>query len=207
MPTLVFDRNGITAAGIYGGSPGQYVNGLNTTWEYVTTLASVLSEPVDWAVTGAACLEGDCGPWMLAGLLPLVPASAGKYLDELAAAAGKYGDSAVQLVPASTVHWSQSTVSAATRGGVPLDDLAQDMAQGWSHDPLRVIEIDGRLVSLDNRRLTAAKLLGIDVPVLISFGESLRSLRTIFRRDGIFSVITIRGNTGINLGMRGELIP
>ena len=67
-------------------------------------IASVLFEPADWAITARDCASGNCSPWMLAGLLPFIPSSAGKHLDD-----------AIQLVPASTLHWSQEGVSWATR--------------------------------------------------------------------------------------------
>jgi hypothetical protein len=95
-------------------------------------------------------------------------------------------------------------VSWATSDGVALDDLAIDLAQVWRGYPLRVLEIDGKLVSLDNRRLTVAKMLDIDVPVSISFGHTIDELRPLFGRDGIFSQIPIRG-TDMIIDMFGGL--
>ena len=54
-------------------------------------VASILFEPADWAFTAYHCANGDCSPWMLAGLLPFIPNSAGKYGDELVAIVGKKG--------------------------------------------------------------------------------------------------------------------
>jgi hypothetical protein len=155
--------------------------------------ASVLWEPADWALTARDCISGDCSPLVLLGLLPLIPGSV-----------GKYGDDILQLVPSSDLHWSQEGISWATKNGIPLDDLAQDMAQGWKRDPLRVLEVDGKLVSLDNRRLAAAKLLGIDVPVSISFGHTIDEIGTLFKRDGIFTQTLIRG-TNMVIDMLGRL--
>jgi hypothetical protein len=45
--------------------------------------------------------------------------------------------------------------------------MAQDMAaNGWRGDPIRVVRYKEQWYSLDNRRLTAAKIAGLeDVPV------------------------------------------
>lgn len=47
------------------------------------TLVSALFEPVDWAYTAYHCANSDCSPWMLAGLLPFIPSSAAKHLDDV----------------------------------------------------------------------------------------------------------------------------
>jgi hypothetical protein len=46
-------------------------------------LSSVLFEPADWAYTAYHCANGDCSPWMLAGLLPFIPSSVAKHLDDV----------------------------------------------------------------------------------------------------------------------------
>ena len=106
-------------------------------------------------------------------------------------------------IPASDLYYSQKGVSWATKGGIPLDDLSQDMAQGWQGDPLRVVNIGDQLVSLDNRRLVVAKLLDISVPVTT---QDLSSAADLLRigRDGIFDQISIRG-TGMIVDMFGNL--
>jgi len=53
--------------------------------------ASVLFEPADWAITIKDCSSGNCSPWMLLGMAPFIPGSAGKYV-------GKYGDELIALV-------------------------------------------------------------------------------------------------------------
>lgn len=71
-------------------------------------------------------------------------------------------------MPARDIYWMQDTVSMRTSDGIFLDDLADDMAiNGWRGDPLRLVDFDGNLFSYDNRRLAAAKLADIDVPVTI----------------------------------------
>ncbi len=44
---------------------------------------SVAFEPIDWFLTLDYCLNGECSPWMLAGLLPVIPSSAAKHLDDV----------------------------------------------------------------------------------------------------------------------------
>jgi hypothetical protein len=53
-----------------------------------------------------------------------------------------------------------------TGGGIDIDMIAGDVASyGWNEPTLRVVERNGVFYSFDNRRLTAAKLAGIEVPV------------------------------------------
>ena len=86
---------------------------------------------------------------------------------------------------------------------LPLDDLAQDIAQGWNGNPLDVVRAgDGRLVSLDNRRLTVAKLLDIDVPIRIR--DPLSVAAKIRGRQGIFDQIRVFG-TNLIIDMFGNL--
>lgn len=47
-----------------------------------TTIASVVSEPLDWAMTGYDCINGDCSPFALLGLLPFIPGSVGNHADD-----------------------------------------------------------------------------------------------------------------------------
>jgi hypothetical protein len=54
-------------------------------------LASILFEPADWAYTASHCANGECSPWMLLGMAPLIPSSAGKYGEELIALVGRKG--------------------------------------------------------------------------------------------------------------------
>ena len=46
-------------------------------------VASILFEPADWAFTAYHCANGDCSPWMLAGLLPVIPSSLGRHADDV----------------------------------------------------------------------------------------------------------------------------
>ena len=143
-----------------------------------------LAGTTDWALwrAGAACLQSAVCRWVTS----------------MAGGAGSTS------LPARDLYYSQRGVSPSTKSGIPLDDLSQDIAQGWKGDPLRVLRIDDQLVSLDNRRLVVAKMLDINVPVTISEGYTLSDLVTQFSRDGIFSEITVRG-TGMVVDMLGRI--
>ena len=56
---------------------------LETVVDVTTTVVGVLNEPADWLITGAYCVSGDCSPWMFVGLLPVVPSSLGKHVDDV----------------------------------------------------------------------------------------------------------------------------
>ena len=112
------------------------------------------------------------------------------------------------------IYWSQRRISPATSNGLMLDDLSQSMAQGWKGDPLRVYhDATGRLVSLDNRRLAAAKIIGIDVPIELVDPTNNSILRIINKkRDGIFDMINITPSRSdpdtilTQINMIGEMI-
>jgi hypothetical protein len=73
----------------------------------------------------------------------------------------------IKSIPASSIRFTQNSISPITRAGVYLDDLTQEIANGFFRGYLRVIEYQGNLYSLDNRRLAAFKLLDAMVPVKI----------------------------------------
>jgi RHS repeat-associated protein len=53
-------------------------------------VASAVFEPADWAYTASHCAEGDCSAWVLLGVLPFIPSSATKYLDDLIESGAKF---------------------------------------------------------------------------------------------------------------------
>ncbi|WP_158896051.1 DUF6531 domain-containing protein, partial [Amycolatopsis anabasis] len=75
-------------------------------------------------------------------------------------ALGLTESSDLEWVDANDVNFSQRTVSP--------NDYAEAMRNGdwdWERSPLRVMEVDGQLVSYDNRRLDAAREVGARVAV------------------------------------------
>ncbi|MEE4486003.1 hypothetical protein V2T44_24025 [Serratia ficaria] len=63
----------------------------------------------------------------------------------------------IEWVNPSDINFSQRTISA--------NDYADIMKKGqwdWGRSPLNVLEVDGQLVTYDNRRLDAALEAGVD---------------------------------------------
>jgi hypothetical protein len=62
----------------------------------------------------------------------------------------------------STINFSQRTISSNNYA-----DLMSSGQWDWDRSPLRVMEVDGQLVSYDNRRLDAARQAGQQVRVTV----------------------------------------
>ncbi|MEW6179163.1 MAG: hypothetical protein AB1522_04470 [Chloroflexota bacterium] len=77
------------------------------------------------------------------------------------------GSQAIQKIPANLIRFTQSSISPVTRAGYYLDDLTNEIQNGFFRGYLRVVEYQGNLYSLDNRRLAAFKLLDEEIPVII----------------------------------------
>jgi RHS repeat-associated protein len=169
---------------------------LDNVWAVSQVVLGVINEPTDYIITGSQCIQGDCSPWMLLGLLPGIPSSLSQ----------KTGDAISLVVPARRLFFSQKGISSVTRDkSLFLDEFANLLAQSWSGAPLQVLTVEGKWVSINNRRLAVAKLLDVDVPVhnigIVHFHE----LITKYHRDGIFSQVQIRG-TGITIDMFGRYL-
>jgi Flp pilus assembly pilin Flp len=73
------------------------------------------------------------------------------------------------------IHFSQKSVSDTLSDGTPLKDVVENMrTNGWDYTkpPPDVVRMaDGRLVSLDNRRIVAARQAGLDeIPLALHSG-------------------------------------
>jgi hypothetical protein len=102
------------------------------------------------------------------------------------------------VLSARSITFIQDTINPYTRRGnaMYLDDLIGTMADyGWKGDPIDVVEKDGILYTLDHRRLAAAKVIGIGVPVNI-LDLSVVSVAREFRRK----------SSGLRAGTRGLYI-
>ncbi len=67
-----------------------------------------------------------------------------------------------------TIRFSQENVKPRTHDGITIPKLVESMrTEGWKGNPIDVVELpDKSLLSIDNRRLLAAREAGIDVPVI-----------------------------------------
>src|SRR5258706_905371 len=79
-------------------------------------------------------------------------------------AAQTAGEAASEL-PASAIRFTQDSISANTKAGVPLDTLTDEISNSYFKGAIRVVEYGNKIWSLDNRRLAAFKLLDMNVPV------------------------------------------
>jgi hypothetical protein len=80
---------------------------------------------------------------------------------------------AAHMEKPGTIKFSQATVNAATSDDIPMDTLIKSMkADGWKGDPIDVVRANGELVSIDNRRLYAARAAGIEAPVTVHNAEA-----------------------------------
>jgi RHS repeat-associated protein len=139
---------------------------------------------------GALLGVGTYGGWWVGAQLGWWGTAAG------GTAAAQQIISKVQNIPASHIRFTQNNISPATRAGLYLDDLAQEIENGFFRGYIRVVEFEGNLYSLDNRRLAAFKLLDVDVPVLIE-DLSNPAIQAEFARK--FSTIT----EGLSILIRG----
>ena len=83
------------------------------------------------------------------------------------------GDAAPSLpssggIDPSTVRFSQNNIAASFKSGGSVEKLAADLRSGvvdpGSIPPIRILQRDGALHTLDNRRLHAFQQAGIDIP-------------------------------------------
>ena len=132
------------------------------------------------------CITGVCDPNLL-----MVPGSARPYTE--------LSDNGVTTMPARDIRWTQDTVTRRTGDGIYLDDLAEDMfLNGWKGDPLRVVRDGDLFWSIDNRRLAAAQLADIDVPVTL-FDSPLDLPSDLFKKF-------VDHNTTTTMGQMVEVV-
>nr|WP_281422305.1 RHS repeat-associated core domain-containing protein [Arthrospiribacter ruber] len=72
------------------------------------------------------------------------------------------------LIDPSSIRFSQSSISPNFRNGSSIDDLVSGLRNGsidpLSVDPIRIVERNGEIFTLDNRRLKAFQEAGVDIP-------------------------------------------
>ncbi len=76
------------------------------------------------------------------------------------------------------VRFGQSSIRATFRDGGTIDDLAEGLRDGTvdaeSIPPIRLFEREGKLFTLDNRRLEAFRRAGMAIPYRMATSEEVQ---------------------------------
>ncbi len=103
----------------------------------------------------------------------------------------------VQWLHPQSIRFSQASIKATFRDGTSIDDLAEGLRSGCIRPQditvLRIFERDGKLYTLDNRRLEAFRRAGVDVPVRMATPEE------VAEEGWKFTTL----NDGVSIRMRG----
>jgi hypothetical protein len=103
----------------------------------------------------------------------------------------------IQLLNPQSIRFSQASIKATFRDGASIDDMAEELQSGRLHPydvpAIRIFERDGKLFTLDNRRLEAFRRAGLDVPVRMATPQEIaeESWKFTTNNDGVS--IQIRG--------------
>ena len=118
-----------------------------------------------------------------------------------AAAAQAAMSGAIQQVNPWIVRFSQSSISYTFRrgpfAGQTVDDLAQAMREAGGAPegmpPIRLVLRYGQLFTLDNRRLFAARLAGVDIPFVMATEEEAENFAWHFITQNMGLSIDVLG--------------
>lgn len=95
------------------------------------------------------------------------------------------------------VRFSQSSISYRFRDGSTIDDLAEGLRTGRVRPedipPLRLVEREGQLFTLDNRRLEAFRRAGLPVPWQMATAEEIATEDWKFTTTNGGTSVRIRG--------------
>ena len=95
------------------------------------------------------------------------------------------------------VRFSQSSIKASFASGGTIADLVEQLSRGTvdpaSVPPIRLLERDGELFTLDNRRLEAFRRAGVDVPYRMATPEEAASEAWKFTTRNQGTEIRVRG--------------
>ena len=102
------------------------------------------------------------------------------------------------LINPAKVRFSQSSIRSTFSNGGTVDDLAIALKSGkvkpTDIDPIRLVNKDGKLYTLDNRRLEAFKRAGVETPYRMATPEEAAAETWKFTTT----------NDGISIRVRGE---
>jgi hypothetical protein len=107
-----------------------------------------------------------------------------------------------QLIDSKIIRFSQDSIKQTFGNGKSIFEIADDLRNGKINpkniEPIRVVEINGKLYSIDNRRLAAAKMAGspINVRAATSAEISEAISRNKFTTNNYGGSVNIRG-TGL----------
>ncbi|HZT82114.1 MAG TPA: hypothetical protein VFA26_17940 [Gemmataceae bacterium] len=95
------------------------------------------------------------------------------------------------------IRFSQNSISYRFRDGGTIDDLAEDLRAGRvrSEDvpPIRLVEREGHLYTLDNRRLEAFRRAGVEVPWRMANPEEIEVEGWKFTTTNAGTSVRVRG--------------
>ncbi len=98
----------------------------------------------------------------------------------------------------NSVRFSQSSISWRFGDGTTIDDLAEGLRTGRipreAVPPLRLVEREGELFTLDNRRLEAFRRAGVEIPWCMATPEDLAAEAWKFTTT----------NGGVSVRVRGQ---
>jgi hypothetical protein len=97
----------------------------------------------------------------------------------------------------TSVRFSQSSISYHFRDGRTIDELAEGLRTGQVRPedilPLRLVEKDGVLYTLDNRRLEAFRRAGVKIPWRMATAEEIAEEQWKFTTTNSGTSIKVRG--------------
>ncbi len=109
-------------------------------------------------------------------------------------------DEAVRWIDPQAVRFTQESISYTFKEGGTIDDLASGLRTGVvlaaGVEPIRLVEREGRLYTLDNRRLEAFRRAGAAVPYRMATAREIRrewARKFTTTSDGV--AVTVRGGS------------
>lgn len=99
----------------------------------------------------------------------------------------------------NTIRFSQDSISFRMKDGSTISQLAEDLKAGRIRPdevpPLRLVEREGRLYTLDNRRLEAFRRAGVAIPYRMATEEEIavESWKFTTKTDGM--IVRVRGES------------